>query len=76
MFLICPECREIILLGKNMADGWYNAPEKKDLENFYAKHEENCNILEKSFDFASEEQDNWVYGDRKEDGTNTIIYIK
>jgi len=74
MFLVCPECREIIMLGKNMARGWYSAPEEKDLGDFYFKHE-GCGILEKPFKFASEDEDTWKYGNRTKDGINTIEWI-
>ena len=61
MFLGCPKCNEMIKLGKNMADGWYDPPTRDDMNEFYEKHHQNCDIRESAYIFLEEQSPTWDY---------------
>lgn len=56
MFLVCPECRKYVCLGKNLADGWYSPPGSNAMQDFFDEHIA-CGVKEEAFEFADELDD-------------------
>lgn len=50
MYIICDECKPAlgssIFLGKRLGEGYYKAPTKDELEQFYDEHEWCGNTLD------------------------------
>ena len=80
MFLIHKPSKLGIMLGKRMGWGWYNAPDKSEVERFYEYLSQNSEGSQDDFVLAMEDCtesncfDRWRYTEEKVEGFRVFKY--